>query len=112
MVFEAVPILLEAETGKAVASLEARKSGCLAGLLAPKEGSEGFIEIGNDDLQDMAVDGMCVRIESKDFSISNPWSGMHGKYNRKCVRSQAVCSIRTPEIVRLAILAQASEKRA
>src|SRR5437868_12469399 len=52
---EAVPILLQAEAVEAVATFEARIAGCLSRFHAAEEVLERLVEIGDDHLQDVAV---------------------------------------------------------
>lgn len=60
---EAIPIFLEAETGEPIPSLKARIAWCVACLHAPEERLEGLVQIGNNHLQDMAVDVLGVEVE-------------------------------------------------
>lgn len=60
---EPVPVFLEAETRKAIPALEPRKAGRLTCLDAPEEGLKCFIQVGDDDLQDVAVDAFGVGVD-------------------------------------------------
>jgi len=59
---EAVAVLLEPEGVEAIQALEAWVARSLPGFHPPKEGVEGFVEVLNDHLQDVAVDAGGVGI--------------------------------------------------
>lgn len=59
---EAISVLLEAETGKAVAALKPREAGRLASLDASEERLKRLVQISDDDLQDVTMDTFGVGV--------------------------------------------------
>jgi hypothetical protein len=60
---EAVAVLLEAEARKAIAALEPGKSWRFACLDTTKESLKRFVQVGDNDLQDVAVGAFGIGIE-------------------------------------------------
>jgi hypothetical protein len=61
---ETIPVFLQAKTIEAVAALEARITWLLSALCPAEEGGKGFVQVGNNGLENVAVDIGGVRIST------------------------------------------------